>query len=249
MAFFYWNSSIGSNNNPGVVDRSIPLFFQDGTLFDDSNYNLFINSGKFGHAYKNSKDNSVLKLYSDCCPVLAKMDLDLFMKLKSCSIPNLVPLYDCLFYSSDFSQIEGYTMEYINDDKSLILELCSSDFLHFIYELGKMVKVASENNILLRDVHPDNICFNSNGFTLIDLDNFLLSFSRNRNIIYEKNKQSIIYCINMIFSSLVDEKKYIDFINGDIATSLYRCVLESLTEPSLCDSLQKKLVINKSTRL
>ena len=102
---------------------------------------------------------------------------------------------------------------------------------------------------MLRDVHPDNICFNSNGFTLIDLDNFLLSFSRNRNIIYEKNKQSIIYCINMIFSSLVDEKKYIDFINGDIAASLYRCVLESLTEPSLRDSLQKKLVINKSTRL
>lgn len=223
MAFFDWDSSIGSNNNPGVVDRSIPLFFQDRTLFDDSNYNLFINSGKFGHIYKNLNDNSVLKLYSDCCPVLAKMDLDLFMKLKSCSIPNLVSLYDCLFYSSDF--------------------------LHFIYELEKMVKVASENNILLRDVHPDNICFNSNGFTLIDLDNFLLSSSRNRNIIYEKNKQSIINCINMIFSSLVDEKKYIDFINGDIAASLYRCVLESLTEPSLRDSLQKKLVINKSTRL
>lgn len=223
MAFFDWDSSIGSNNNPGVVDRSIPLFFQDRTLFDDSNYNLFINSGKFGHIYKNLNDNSVLKLYSDCCPVLAKIDLDLFMKLKSCSIPNLVSLYDCLFYSSDF--------------------------LHFIYELEKMVKVASENNILLRDVHPDNICFNSNGFTLIDLDNFLLSSSRNRNIIYEKNKQSIINCINMIFSYLVDEKKYIDFINGDIAASLYRCVLESLTEPSLRDSLQKKLVINKSTRL
>lgn len=223
MAFFDWDSSIGSNNNPGVVDRSIPLFFQDRTLFDDSNYNLFINSGKFGHIYKNLNDNSVLKLYSDCCPVLAKMDLDLFMKLKSCSIPNLVSLYDCLFYSSDF--------------------------LHFIYELEKMVKVASENNILLRDVHPDNICFNSNGFTLIDLDNFLLSSSRNRNIIYEKNKQSIINCINMIFSYLVDEKKYIDFINGDIAASPYRCVLESLTEPSLRDSLQKKLVINKSTRL
>ncbi len=90
--------------------------------------------------------------------------------IKELALKQFYKIYTLLFNRNhDFN---GYIMKYYQSEDIDILTMPIAYTLDNLSGIIQDTKVISEANILFRDLHSENIIFNNNGMTIIDVDNF-----------------------------------------------------------------------------
>lgn len=132
------------------------------------------------------------------------MDKKIFEILKDLKIKNLVELYEYYYtdssFVSSFFSMDGYSMKYINDEKTSLVSSEFNDLEKIIEEMEYTLNELSNYRIRIRDAHEGNIIFTKNGFTIIDVDKFIYDKKNIYSDIYKYNKEQMIRYINYTIS-------------------------------------------------
>ena len=131
-----------------------------------------INSGNCANIYR--YNDTVLKVYKKSCNYHLKMKKINFDLLKKIDAPAFVKLKEYFFVKKISSYISkrlyAYTMEYIEEEKILLLERDKEFILYLVERLDESIKRLSFYDYILDDIKPKNLIINSSGITLNYLD-------------------------------------------------------------------------------
>ncbi len=134
----------------------------------------YLDEGRCAKVYK--KEHEVFKLYklnTKYCYFISKK---MFKTIQKLNLPTIVSLYDYYHYYDDFlsrhTLIDGYSMEFIEEDKTPVIDKPTDYLFHIANKFDETVEILTENKILIRDPHFRNIVFGKDGATLIDVDTY-----------------------------------------------------------------------------
>ena len=159
----------------------------------DLNKYSYLNEGSCALIYK--KDKEVLKVYKSECNKRFRISKNLFEIIQELDLNNVVKLFNYYFDDNKItfnSSINGYSMQYINDDKTNILLQKSEYLLDVINSLEKTCLKLAKSNISIHDAYHSNIIFNKDGAYLIDVDMYKINKIKNLKKIYLHNQKELL---------------------------------------------------------
>lgn len=138
-------------------------------------------------------------------------------------IPNTPKILDKIYYNDIFY---GYIMEYIKDGitfkEAILKTLTIEERIKAIIDIHKTLKVLHSHNIILGDIHLDDLIINKNGGYITNLDY----------IRYPEDKEKFITCYNIKENEV--PSVYTDIVKTMIAS------LSLLIDMSLEDLIHSK---------
>ena len=142
--------------------------------------------------------DKVIKLYrhsySAYLSNFDKYRLESLMKLK---LEHFIVPMEIVY--NEFGNIAGYTMKYINGENgNCIMNLNSGFFVEQLEKIFDELDILSKENIVIDDLHVDNILVNEDGIYFIDCDGYNF---KNR-LDYYKNFIDSNFCVNMFLKEL-----------------------------------------------
>ena len=112
-----------------------------------------------------------------------KEALEEFIKL---DLESFYKIYKLLY--DRHNRFAGYLMKYYESEEIDIMTMPIDYTLDNLYRMLRDIKILSENNILVEDMHIDNIIMNRDRIINIDVDNYMLI---QKNSILTKNTSQI----------------------------------------------------------
>ena len=214
-------------------------------ILDTDKYSKFDHGGN-STIYKNIGSDILFKVYKFDINYRYHMRKKNFEMLKEKNIPNLVKLMDYYFqFDQKINSIlpmDAYTMKMVKGKKIDLIDMDRNYMKNILEQLEETLKCLSNEKILIGDAHKDNIIFNENGVTLIDLDQFIKMGLYSKKGIYDANKSSLMHIITM--KILMEFRKKnpnlsLPFFWSKEDTSLYDDCEFLLEEENVEDSVKK----------
>ena len=220
------------------------LYDTNGSILDTSNFNFIdedaIDEGACARIYKDKDNDMVIKTYKSSCKANYMLLRKTFEIIKELDLPSIVKLYN-YYYDSNNKIIQhlmlpsGYTMEYIDNPKIILLDQNVEYLLDVMSKLEKDINILTDNKIKIGDAHEDNIIFQQNSAKLIDIDFFRKVNLTNKEKLLFHNKKELLYYIK---STIINELKRKNIFNYNF---LFLFDFNSLSYMSVTDYLNTLL--------
>lgn len=137
----------------------------------------------------NSKNSIIYKINNKCIKLIKNdIDLEIVNIIKDMKLDNYYKIYSVLNNS--------YIYKYYVKDNINILNMPSIYTINNFMNIYKSIYKLTENNILVRDLHDNNVILNKDNIIVIDVD---LYKKCNEKDLYYKNMKSLIVLFRMIY--------------------------------------------------
>jgi len=150
-----------------IYDSGKVIEFENALLYDE---------GYYGEVYKDG-DLMIKKYMSERSDYYDRLSPAIFDILSDISSPAFINLIDSfktkvrLFPDDyDIDMLTGYTSEFIETRKGLMVDLPMEYTLHTLYEFRKLLKILNDNNILIADTNRNNSIVGFDNLVIIDPD-------------------------------------------------------------------------------
>lgn len=214
-----------------------------GKVLDTNNYEHFAEGGT---ATILKKDNILFKQYSHDRFYNTEIKKNNFEYFKKSNVPNLVKLLDIYYSSKDYINkfliADGYTMEEVPVDDTKLITADREYIIMLLKQLEDTLKTLSDKKIVIEDLHEKNIIFNSNGVSIIDIDEFMRNPILVKRYVYYINKCSILYTMsNIIYNEYAkkNDLRRIIPIRTQKDTSITEDFFEFFKDETLEDTIKK----------
>lgn len=215
----------------------------------------YINEGSCARIFK--KNNEAFKLYKFDTKYYYFLGKKMFKAIKELDIPNIVKLHDYYYYYDDYIsrhlQMDGYSMEYVEEDKTLVIDKPSDYLFSIADDFDKTIEILTDNKILIRDPHHGNIIFGKDKATLIDLDTYeFCKFATYDELKKENQKAILDFLSSQIIYEFNDED---DLKNYFLVSTELHHLLPNINKPirkileKVIDEDTPRKSINKRKRL
>ena len=210
----------------------------------------YLNEGKCAKVYK--RDHEVFKLYKHDTKYNYFLSKKMFKTIKKLNLSTIVSLYDYYYYYDDFfsrhSLIDGYSMGYVEKDKSLVIDKPTDYLLYIANKFDETVEILTTNNVLIRDPHYGNIVFGKEAATLIDVDTYEFCHLVSHQDLKQENQRAIL---DILSSQLIHElrtdnpdeylfvSKYLSLFTPDTNKSIKEIIKETINENTPRKSIGK----------
>lgn len=204
-------------DNPQKTLKNIRLFneylMEAQADFFDENFNPVtikteksFNRGQCGKVFiiENSKPKVVLKKYFKETEACFRIKYPVFSLLREIKHPNIINTLG-VYYSTKPTSIKSSTIDafsyyYVTSEKVRITDEPKSYLLENFYDLEQLIKLLSENQILLMDLKPDNTILNSQRIILSDPCCYITS-PYPKKTTERKNKLALLALIRELLST------------------------------------------------
>lgn len=116
-----------------------------------------------------------------------------FQRMKELDLQNIVKAIGAVRKESSNQQIDGYLMDFIEENRNGILTMPMDNFMESISRIQDDILVLSKNKILMDDIKADNsICSIDNKLFLSDIDMFYYSDNFSYNTVLESNYNDLV---------------------------------------------------------
>ncbi len=143
-------------------------------------------------------------------------------------------------------KIDGYTKEFIQEQKINILKKKKDYLIQNIFELQKLFNIFSQNGIHVLFRYPGDIKINSNGIVINNPDNFsLVNEKPNYSLeqLSQHNQYELIELLRMAFSDGYSQ------LSSKLDFTVYRNTVEYLFSYDLANSQDIASEVNKKLKL
>ncbi len=222
------------------------IYYSSNNKILDTDKYLKYDTGGNSTVYKNINSNVLFKVYRFDSKYRYHMGKNTFEMLKKLDIPNLVKLYDYYFLYKQkinaFLPMDAYTMELVDGKRIELIDMDKEYISQVLMQLDETLQKLTDKKILIGDSHKDNIIFNENGATLIDLDQFMKMNLFSKRSIYSFNKSGLMYSITTRILTEFNKKnpnKSFPFFYPKENTSFYDDCKFLLEETNVEESIKK----------
>ena len=197
------------------------LFLDDGSCID-SNELTFLNHGYNADVWKWEHGGNVFAVkifYGDCYGLSLHRDVaSIFSKIHFYNFPNL---YSTI-HNGRFSlhSMDGYVMEFLDEDKDLsLLDISSIQLSSSLEKLERDIRAFSSKQVMMNDVRKNNTMITCDGMLhLFDYDMFYVDSDMDPKCVMLRNQHMVLWLVGNLLSSSIlfdssfspDEKKQID---------------------------------------
>ena len=224
------------------------IFYSSKNDILDTDKYMKYDTGGNSVIYKKENEDVLFKVYKVDSTYKYHMAKRNFNMMKEYDIPNLVKLLDYYFqYKQKANAIlpmDAYTMKLVDGNRVDLIDMDKNYINQVLLQLEEIIDRLTERKLLIGDAHKDNIIFNENGVTLIDLDQITHMSLFTKKTIYSFNKSGLLYIMSTKIRSEIKEKyPELDVLTPNFYyredSSFYNDCSILLEEQKVIDSVKK----------
>lgn len=186
------------------VKRPYQLFLDDGSCIYGDELK-FIGHGYNADVWKWQHDGcdfAVKTFYPNCYGLALHQDIaSIFSQIQFYNLPNLYSTV--CHHSFSFRSIDGYVMEFFEEEKGVsLMDISSTNLFSSISYLEDDMQAFSSYQVMMNDIRKDNTMITRDGMLhLFDYDMFYVDSDMNSKYVMLKNQHMVLWLLGNLFSS------------------------------------------------